>query len=84
MKYNVTYVYDHAVITITVNAPNQDLAEISADEMLGDWGDLNDVTVKELESEKPKDSYRFGDFNPSVSARNYTGRGGHETWGSQR
>ena len=59
MKYNVTYVYDHAVITITVNAPNQDLAEISADEMLGDWGDLNDVTVEELESEKPKDSYPF-------------------------
>lgn len=52
MKYNVTYVYDHAVITITVNAPNQDLAEISADEMLGDWGDLNDVTVEELESEE--------------------------------
>ena len=52
MKYNVTYVYDHAVITITVNAPNQDLAEISADEMLGNWGQLNDVTVEELESEE--------------------------------
>ena len=84
MKYNVTYVYDHAVITITVNAPNQDLAEISADEILGNWGELNDVTVEELESGKSKDSYRFGDYNPSVSARNYTGRGGHETWGSQR
>ena len=84
MKYNVTYVYDHAVITITVNAPNQDLAEISADEMLGNWGELNDVTVEELESEKPKDSYRFGDHNPSVSVRNYRGRGGHETWGTQR
>jgi hypothetical protein len=84
MKYNVTYVYDQAVITITVNAPNQDLAEISADEMLGNWGELNDVTVEELESEKPKDSYRFGDHNPSVSTRAYTGRGGHETWGTQR
>ena len=31
--------------------------------------------------EKP---YRFGDFNPSVSTRAYTGRGGHETWGTQR
>ena len=53
MKYNVTYVYDHAVITITVNAPNQDLAEISADEMLGNWGGLNDVTVDELKSDEP-------------------------------
>ena len=60
MKYNVTYVYDHAVITITVNAPNRELAEISADEMLGpyknnttiNWGGLNDVTVEELESEE--------------------------------
>tara|TARA_A100001201_G_scaffold126308_1_gene110791 strand:- start:398 stop:652 length:255 start_codon:yes stop_codon:yes gene_type:complete len=84
MKYNVTYVYDHAVITITVNAPNQDLATIAADEMLGDWGDLNDVTVEELESETSKDSYRFGDNNPLVSVRNYRGRGGHETWGTQR
>jgi len=31
-----------------------------------------------------KDSYVFGEFNPSVSTRNYSGRGGHETWGTQR
>ena len=31
-----------------------------------------------------KDSYVFGEFNPSVSARNYSGRGGHETWGTQK
>lgn len=48
MKYNVTYVYDHAVITITVNASNADLAETSADEVLGNWGGLNDVTVEEV------------------------------------
>jgi len=47
-KYNVTYVYDNAVITITVNAPSQDLAEISAEEMLGNWGELNDVTIEEI------------------------------------
>ncbi len=28
--------------------------------------------------------YRFGDFNPSVSVKNYSGRGGHETWGEQQ
>ena len=30
------------------------------------------------------ESYSFGDHNPSVSVRNYRGRGGHETWGTQR
>ena len=30
------------------------------------------------------DSYVFGEFNPSVSVRNYSGRGGHETWGTQK
>ena len=62
-----------------------------------DWAWIDTVTKDELNArehviegsvviyiEKEKDSYRFGDFNPSVSARNYTGRGGHETWGSQR
>jgi hypothetical protein len=34
--------------------------------------------------EEAKDDYVFGEFNPSVSVRNYSGRGGHETWGTQR
>ena len=47
---------------------------------------IEKVERKELElwRKKQDNSYRFGDHNPSVSARNYTGRGGHETWGTQR
>lgn len=47
---------------------------------------IKEVEKKELElwRERQNNSYTFGDFNPSVSARNYTGRGGHETWGTQR
>ena len=34
--------------------------------------------------ERPnKTEYQFGDYNPVVAARNYSGRGGHETWGTQ-
>ena len=36
------------------------------------------------EEEVEEDDYVFGEFNPSVSVRNYSGRGGHETWGTQR
>ena len=37
-----------------------------------------------VEFENEENPYRFGDFNPSVSTRNYRGRGGHETGGSQQ
>ena len=37
-----------------------------------------------LKPPEKKEEYRFGDFNPSVSVKNYSGRGGHETWGGQQ
>ena len=37
-----------------------------------------------LRPETKKQEYSFGDFNPSVSVRNYAGRNGHETWGTQQ
>ena len=53
-----------------------------AKEVYQEWIDdgYDDAVIEEEQD----NSYSFGDYNPSVSVRNYRGRGGHETWGSQR
>ena len=44
-----------------------------------------DNGFKALEEEKPKkEKYEYGMHNPVPHVRNYRGRGGVETWGTQR
>ena len=58
-----------SVIVSDYSAPDNTFIEIARDA---------------LKRPENKEEYRFGDFNPSVSVRNYSGRGGHETWGEQQ